>query len=162
MVKEQLLQALADAYEQLITVALQAWQRGEASGASNWGAREVIAHVAGWTVIAGVRLPAIVVGMSPVACVDEAQQALMDDAINAALVTMVGDQSLTTICGLLRRASQGTLQFLQTLDDRYFQPGADVYRYVQEDIDHCMEHRASLLLTQVGPDAGRSAAGETA
>jgi hypothetical protein len=144
MSKEQLVQKLADTYEQVIAVALQTWQRGPDGESRGWGPREIIAHLAGWEIITGVRLPGIVAGMSPVACADREQQALMDDAINAALVHMVGDQSLAIICGLLRQAYQSTLALLQTLDGHHFQPGASVSAYVQESIDHCLEHQAQL------------------
>lgn len=144
MSKEQLVQELADTYEQAIVLALQGRQVHPAA----WGAREIIAHLAGWEIITGVRLPGIVAGMSPVACPDRAQQLLMDDAINAALVGMIGDQSLAAICELLRRAYRSTLSVLQTFDDRCFQLDAPVYAYVRESIEHCLEHRGQLLPAQ--------------
>jgi len=149
MSKEQLIQELTDTYEQAIALALQAREVHPDAEAGVWGAREIIAHLAGWETITGVRLPAIANGMSSVACPDRTQQTLMDDAINAAFVGMIGEQSLAVLCELLRRAYRNTLSVLQTLDERFFQPDTPVYAYVRESIDHCMEHRTHWLPVQL-------------
>lgn len=149
MSKEQLLQELADAYEQIIAAATQIWQRGCVGEATGWGPREIIAHIAGWEVITAVRIPGIVAGLPPFELADKAQENAMDDAINAALVTMAGNQSLEVICSILRRAYRRNIEFLRTLDDRFFQPGDYVYRSLQEIIDHCSEHRRQLVPAQV-------------
>jgi len=144
MSKDQLLQKMADAYEQMIAAATEASQRGPNGTADAWGPREIIAHIAGWEVMATVRIPKIVAGLPPLEFVDEAQQTVMDDAINAALVAMIGDQSLEAVCGLLRRAYQSNLAFLQTLDDRFFQPGEYVYERSKGVIEHCQEHMEQM------------------
>ena len=89
MSKEQLLQEFADAYEQLIGTATEAAQRGVTRQGDEWGPREIVAHLAGWEVMATVRIPRIVAGMPPAEFADETQQTVMNDAINAAMVTLI-------------------------------------------------------------------------
>jgi len=144
MSKDQLLQKMADAYEQVIAAAAEASQRGPSAQASVWGPREIIAHIAGWEVIGTVRIPKIVAGMPPLEFADEEQQTVMDDAINAALVAMIGDQSLEAVCGILRQAYQSNIEFLKTLDDRFFQPGEYVYERSKGVIEHCQEHMEQM------------------
>jgi hypothetical protein len=134
------LQELADAYERTIAAASESSQHGPTAKADTWGPREIIAHIAGWEVIASVRIPSIVAGLPPLEFADEEQQTVMDDAINAALVTMIGDQSLEAVCGILRRAYQSNIELLKTLDDRFFQPGEYVYERSKGAIEHCQRH----------------------
>src|SRR5215472_9053840 len=98
MSKEQLLQAFAEAYEQVIATAAQAAQRGVTRQGDIWGPRETIAHLAGWEVMATVRIPKIVAGMAPLEFADKAQNTVMNDAINATIVTMAGEQPLEVLC----------------------------------------------------------------
>jgi hypothetical protein len=142
--KAQLLHDLADAYEQLITTATDAAQRGLHQSAA-WGPREIVAHLAGWEVMATVRVPAVVAGMAPLEFDDEAMQAVMNDAINATIVTLAGDQSLDTICAILRQAYQRDIENLRPLDDRFFRPGEYVYERTISVIEHCHEHGQELL-----------------
>ena len=76
MSKAQLLQELVDAYEKLIGTAIEAAQRGVTRQGDTWGPREIVAHLAGWEVMATVRIPRIAAGMSPLEEADEARQAL--------------------------------------------------------------------------------------
>src|SRR6266581_4653766 len=99
MSQEQLLQELADAFEKLIGTASLAAQRGVTRKGDTWGPREIVAHLAGWEVMATVRIPKIAAGMPPFEYADETQQTVMDDAINATIVTMTGNQPLDTVCG---------------------------------------------------------------
>jgi hypothetical protein len=149
MSKKQLLQELAEAYEQVIATALQARQCGSVAGAVAWGPREIIAHMAGWEVIAAVDMPRVVAGMPPLEFADGAQQRALDDAINAALVALLGSQSLEAVCALLRQAYQSNIEFLRTLDERFFLPGAYAYKRWQGTIEHCREHREQLAPAQV-------------
>ena len=144
MSKEQLLQEFADAYEQLIGIATEVAQRG-VTHRDTWGPREIVAHLAGWEVMATVRIPHIVAGMPPLEDTDEARQAVMDDAINATIVTMIGEQSLETVCGLLRQAYQRDVETLKKLDDSFFQPGQYVYERTKSAIEHCQEHGQELV-----------------
>ncbi len=147
MSKDQLLQEFAAAYEQLIETATQAAQRGVARQGDTWGPREVVAHLAGWEVMATVRIPRIVAGMPPAEFADKTQQTVMDDAINAAFITLVGDQPLETLCSMLRQAYRRTVEILSQLDERFFQPGEYVYERTKGVIEHCQEHRQAHLST---------------
>jgi hypothetical protein len=145
MSKEQLLQEFAEAYEQLIETASRAAQRGVTRQANTWGPREIVAHLAGWEVMATVRIPRIVAGMPPAEFADETQQTVMNDAINAAMVTLIGDQPLDTLCGMLRQAYQRNVELLRKLDDTFFQPGEYVYERTKDVTEHCQEHIQVLV-----------------
>ena len=145
MSKEQLLQEMAGAYEKVIQTAAEVAQSGHASEEDEWGPRQIVAHLAGWEVMATVRIPAIVAGMPPLEFADEAQQTVMNDAINATIVAMVGDQSLDAICGILRQAYQRDIEILRKLDDTFFQPGQYVYERTKAVIEHCQEHMEELV-----------------
>src|SRR5579859_7380551 len=99
MSKEQLLQEVAEAFEDLIAVAQDAAQRGLTSQAGAWGPREVVTHLAGWEVIATVHVPKVAAGMPPLfAYADKTQQTVLNEALNATMVTLVADQPLATAC----------------------------------------------------------------
>lgn len=140
MSKEQLLQEFEAAYEQLIGTATQAARHGMARQRDGWGPREVVAHLAGWEVMATVRIPPIVAGMPPLEFPDATQQTVMNDAINTAFVMLVGEQPLETLCGLLRQAYQRNVEILRQVDERRFQPGEYVYERTKGVIEHCQEH----------------------
>ena len=146
MSKEQLLQEFAIAYEKLIGTATEAAQRGVTRQADRWGPRETVAHMAGWEVMATVRIPRIVAGMPPAEFADETQQMIMNDAINAAMVTLIGDQPLDTLCSMLRQAYQRNVELLRKLEDTFFQPGDYVYERTKDVIEHCQEHMQVLVL----------------
>ena len=145
MSKEQLLQELANAFEHLIVTATEAAQRGVTRQGDEWGPREIVAHLAGWEVMATVRVPRIAAGMPPLEEADEARQAVMNDAINATIVTMVGDQPLDIVCGILRQAYQSDIEMLRKLDETFFQPGEYVYERSKAVIEHCQEHSQALV-----------------
>jgi hypothetical protein len=145
MSKEQLLQELAEAFEKLIGTATEVAQRGATRQGDGWGPREVVAHLAGWEVMATVRIPKIAAGMPPLEFADETQQTVMNDAINATIVTMIGEQPLDSVCGLLRQAYQHDVEILRKLDDTFFQPGEYVYERTRSVIEHCQEHSQELL-----------------
>jgi hypothetical protein len=145
MRKEQLLQEFIAAYERLIEAAALTERRGETHQANGWGPREVVAHLAGWEVMATVRIPHIIAGTQPMEFSDAAQAKVMNDAINTAFVTMAGDESLEALCNTLRRAYQRTVEILTPLDDGHFQPGAYVYERTNSVIEHCQEHIAVHL-----------------
>ena len=150
MTKEQLLQALAGAFEEVIQAATEAEERGAARAASGWGPREYVAHLAGWEVMATVRVPKVAAGMPPIELADEAQETVMNDAINATIVTMIGDQSLGTVCGILRQAYQRDVEILLALEDTHFDPGEYVYERTRNVLEHCQEHIGDML----GPSGG--------
>jgi hypothetical protein len=140
MSKERLLQELVAAYERLIAAAALAEQRGETRHADGWGPREVVAHLAGWEVMATVRIPHIIAGTPPMEFSDATQAKVMNDAINTAFVTLSGDQSLEALCDTLRMAYRRTVEVLTPLDESYFQPGRYVYERTESVIEHCQEH----------------------
>lgn len=146
MSKEQLLQDVAEAFERLIATASLAAQNGVMGQGDTWGPREIIAHMTGWEVIATVHIPNVVAGMPPVfGYTDKTQQTVLDDALNAAMVTLVGEQPLDTLCHLLRRAYQRDLEILRKLDESFFQSGQYVYERTKDVIEHCQEHREMLV-----------------
>ncbi|GAC1347786.1 MAG: hypothetical protein NVSMB27_13970 [Ktedonobacteraceae bacterium] len=147
MAKEQLLQEFVEAYEKLIGTAIEAAHRGMTRQGDRWGPREIVAHLAGWEVMATVRIPHITAGMPPLEEADKTRQAVMNDAINATIVTMVGDQPLETVCGLLRQAYQSDVEILRKLDDTFFHPGEYVFERTKSAIEHCQEHMQVLLLS---------------
>lgn len=149
MSKEQLLQAVAEAFEACIATATEAAQRGVIRRGNTWGPRETIAHMAGWEVMASVCIPKIVAGMPPLEYEDETLQTAMDDAINATIVTMIGDQSLATLCGILRQAYQRNIEMLRSLDEKFFQAGEYVYERMNGIIEHCQEHTEQLVRSQL-------------
>ena len=128
MSKEQLLQEFAEAFEKLIGTASLAAQRGVTRQGDRWGPREIVA------------------GMPPLEFADETQQTVMNDAINATMVTMIGEQPLETVCGILRQAYQQDVEILRKLDDTFFQPGEYVYERTKAVIEHCQEHSQELVL----------------
>lgn len=146
MTREQLLQDFADAHETLIAAATEASERGSTPREDRWGPRETVAHMAGWEVMATVRIPHIVSGMPPLEYEDRARQTVMNDAINATIVTMIGNQSLATICDILRQAYQNDIKMLGDLDEKFFQPGEYVYERTQAVIEHCQEHIQALTI----------------
>jgi hypothetical protein len=83
--------------------------------------------------------------MPPLEFADERQATVMNDAINATIVTLAGEQSLAVLCGILRRAYQGTIATITPLDERHYQPGAYVYERTRSVIGHCQEHIAIHL-----------------
>jgi hypothetical protein len=140
MRKEQLLQEFVAAYERLIEAAAFAERRGKTRQADGWGPREVVAHLAGWEVMATVRIPHIITGTPPMEFSDEAQARVMNDAINTAFVTLSDDQSLEELCDILRRVYQCTVKILTPLDDSHFQLGIYIYERTNSVIEHCQEH----------------------
>ena len=150
MPKAQLLQALTDAFEQVIVTATEAGQRGVTRTADRWGPREIVAHLAGWEVMATVRVPKVAAGMPPLEFADETQNDVMNEALNATIVTMIGDQPLEAVCGILRQAYQRDIEMLKGLDERHFQPGEYVYERTRSAIEHCQEHMEQLVAVRAG------------
>ncbi len=144
MTKEQLIQEFAQAYEQLIETATLAAQHEMTQGRDGWGPREIVAHLAGWEVMATVRIPRTVAGTPPAEFTDPTQATMMNDAINAALVTLMGEQPLETLCDMLRQTYQRNVELLRSLDDTFFHPGEYVYERTKAVIEHCQEHREQL------------------
>ncbi len=148
MSKEHLLSALAEAFEDLIAVAEEAAEGGMSSQADAWGPREVLAHLAGWEVIATVHVPQVAAGMSPLfGYEDPTQQRVLNEALNEVFVTLIADHPLQSVCGLLRQAYQRDLAMLRPLDETFFHPGHYVSARTEAAIEHCHEHSEKLLLS---------------
>lgn len=143
--KDQLLGEFAAAYERLIEAAAETERRGGARRGDEWGPREVVAHLAGWEIMANVRIPRIVAGDPPAEFADPRQVDLMNDAVNHAFVTLIGAQPLEALSGALRQAYQRSLAILRGLDERAFQPGEYVYERTLSAIEHCREHTDTHL-----------------
>lgn len=143
MVQEQLLQEAIDAFERLIATAQDTARRGLTRQADTLGPREVVAHLAGWEVLAHARFSQIAVGKPPFEFHETPHIA---DAINAMIITMIGEQSLETLCGLLHQAYRQNIEVLRTLDERFFRSGEYVYERTKSVIEHCQEHIEGLLL----------------
>lgn len=146
MSKEQLLQEFAGAYEELIEKASLEVQRGVTQKQGRWEPREIVGHLAGWEVMASVRIPRIVAGIPPAEFADTTQQTMMNDAINSAMITLIGEQPLETLCDMLRQTYQRNVELLRSLDDRFFQPDEYVYERTKAVIEHCQEHMQELVL----------------
>ena len=142
--KEQLIQKFASAYEQLIEAATLAAQSVTAKGLDGWGPREIVGHMAGWEVMASVRIPRIVAGTPPAEFADPTQATMLNDAINAAFVTLIGEQPLETLCNILRQTYLRNADLLRSLDERFFQSGEYVYERTRGVIEHCQEHMEQL------------------
>lgn len=146
--KDELLHEFTAAYERIIAVATDAAQRGMTAAPDGWGPREIIAHLAGWEMMATVRVPAVAAGMAPLEFPEPAQNRVMNDAINGAFVALAGDQPIEAVCATLRQAYQRDLAFLRTLDNHFFQPGEYVYERTYGVIEHCQEHSETLVPAQ--------------
>jgi periplasmic divalent cation tolerance protein len=142
--KERLLQDLIEAHEQLLSAATDAQQRNISRQRDGWRPREILAHVAGWEAMAVSRIPRVIAGMPPITYASEEQHAAMDDAINATVVTMIGEQPFDAICTIFRKAYQADAQIIRELDEAYVRPGSYVYERTKAAIAHCYEHIHAL------------------
>ncbi|HYU75224.1 MAG TPA: divalent-cation tolerance protein CutA [Ktedonobacteraceae bacterium] len=142
--KEQLLQEMIEAQERLITAATNAQARGVVRQGDTWGPREILAHIAGWEAHAVARIPRIIAGMPPLTYIHDAQHAAADDAVNAAIITVLGDQSFDTVRDILRKTYQRDIQMLRELGDTFFTPGNYVYERIKAAIDHINQHAFEL------------------
>src|SRR5262249_11349575 len=134
------------AFEQVIATALEAGKRGVCMPPGEWGPREYVAHMAGWEIMASVRMPRVVAaGINPPEFDDPIAESIMNDAINAAFTTLTGDQSIEALCDTLRAAYQKTLANLRRFDDHVFQPGEYIYERTKDVIEHCKEHNDDII-----------------
>lgn len=138
--REQLLREFAAAYERLIEAAERAVQSGAAREGERWGPCEVVAHLAGWEIMANTRIPYVLAGGPPAEFTDPRQEAIMNDAINSAFVTLAGEQPLESLAAMLRAAYRRTVALLVGVDPAQFQPGEYGYERTLGVIEHCQEH----------------------
>jgi hypothetical protein len=135
--KERLIHAFDQAHERLLLAATNAVQRGESSSEGEWGPREILAHIAGWGAEATYRLPKVAQGEPPLK--------YDDDAFNAAVIVMIGNQSFEEISTILQRTHERFVQMLQALDEPIFVPGNPVYERLRAVIEHHIEHTQGFM-----------------
>ncbi len=134
--KEELLRQFDTAHDQLLKAATSASTRGITQQGSQWGPREVVAHIVGWSVEATERLPRVIAGEPPLKYDDE--------AFNVAIITVLGDQPFDVVVDMLRQAHQRYMQLLRAQDEKVFEPGHPVFTRIQAVIEHLYEHTRSL------------------
>src|ERR1700730_14378517 len=134
--KKELLQQFEQAHERLALAAIAASARGIAQQGDQWGPREVLAHIVGWSTEATERIPRIIAGEPPLVYDDE--------AFNVAIITVLGDQSFDVVLGMFRRSHRRYIRMLGEKDDAIFVPGHPVYRRIQAVIQHHHDHAQGL------------------
>jgi hypothetical protein len=134
--KEELLRRFEQAHERLASSATAAAARGITQRGEQWGPREVLAHIVGWSAEATERIPRIIAGEPPLKYDDE--------AFNVAIITVLGDQSFDVVLDLFRQTHLRYIQMLGAQDKAVFVPGHPVYRRIQAVIEHHYEHAQGL------------------
>jgi len=108
------------------------------------GPREVLAHIAGWAAEATMRIPQVIAGSPPLIYTDAAQHAAVDDAFNAAVILMLGNQSFEQVSSILQESHQHFNNMFQAQDEKLFVPGSYVYERLKLVIDHHLQHAQEL------------------
>lgn len=134
--KEELLRQFENAHEQLVLAATAASSRGITQRGEQWGPREVLAHIVGWSTEATERIPRIVAGEPPLVYDNE--------AFNVAIITVLGDQPFDVVLDMFRRSHRRYVQMLKAQEEAVFVPGHPVYRRIQAVIEHHQEHAQGL------------------
>jgi hypothetical protein len=104
----------------------------------------VLAHVAGWAAQATVHIPQVLAGMPPLAYASEAQHEAFDDTFNAAMIAVLGDQSLEEVLTIMGHTHQRFVAMLRALDSGYFVPDNYMYERMKRVIDHHIFHAQEL------------------
>ena len=76
-----------------------------------------LAHIAGWAAEATVRIPQVVAGSAPVVYADGAQHGAINDAFNAAVIMIAGNQSFDQVSAIMQQTHQRFVHILQAQDD---------------------------------------------
>ena len=126
-----MLHAFAEAHEELLSSAINAVKRG-ASSESNWGPREILAHIAAWEAEALQRIPLLAAG-APGKTYDT-------DEFNAAAIAALGKQTFQQVEHTLRQTHQRLVHFLDTLEENAFTPEGCAYEWVAALTSHSREH----------------------
>jgi len=142
--KEQIIQAFDEAYEKLITATIRATEQGAATQSDKWGPREILAHIVGWAAQATEILPQIIAGLPTQTYASDSQHNAIDEAFNAAYITLLGDQSFEQVLSLAHRSHQRFVQMLKAQNESIFVPGNYVYERMKRVIDHHLEHAQEL------------------
>jgi hypothetical protein len=142
--KEQLIRAFDAAYDKLLATAVAAVERGSVLQEGEWGPREVLAHIAGWAAEATVRIPQVIAGSPPVVYTDPVQHSAIDNAFNAAIIILAGNQSFDQVAAIMQQTHQRFVHMLQAQDEGIFVPGNYVYERVLAVIRHHLQHAQEL------------------
>ena len=134
--KEQLLREFNTAHERLVTAAKAAHARGITMRGEQWGPREILAHIVGWSVEGTERIPRIIAGEPPLKYDDE--------AFNVAIITVLGGQSFDRVLDMFQQTYQRYISMLKEQDDAIFVPEHPVDRRLQAVIQHHYEHAQGL------------------
>ncbi len=100
------------------------------------GPREILAHVVGWEVVAMACLPRLLPS--------EALAPLTYDALNLAMVTLIGDQPIEVFRDMLSQAHERFLRMSEVQEDTSFVPGHPIYGRTKAAVGHCLEHVQEL------------------
>jgi hypothetical protein len=131
--RSQLLDSLNEAHERLVTAAMDAAGRGMKDP---WGPREILAHVVGWEAMSIARLPRLLAGEPPLTYDEQ--------AVNIAMVTLIGDQPIEVFRTLLSQVHQRFVQMPEVQDEASFVPGHPIYERAKRAIAHSLEHVQEL------------------
>jgi hypothetical protein len=143
MTSEQLIQDFDDAYERLIEAATTV-ERERIVYENAWGPREVLAHIVGWAAQAIEFIPQVLAGQLPQAYISELQHAAIDDAFNAAFITLLGNQPFEQMLTSARQTHEHFIELLRAQDETIFVPGNYVYERMKRIIDHYRQHAQEL------------------
>ena len=144
LLKEHLIRAFDAAYDELLAAAVAAVERESVLQEGEWGPREVLIHSAGWAAEATVRIPQVIAGSPPVVYADDAQHDAIDDAFNAAVIVIAGNQSFDQVFAIMQQTHQRFVHMLQAQDESIFVPGNYVYERVLAVILHHLQHAQEL------------------
>ena len=142
--KEQIIQAFDEAYEKLIAAATRATEQSSATQNSEWGPREILAHIAGWAAQATAILPQIIAGLPTPTYGSNQQHNAIDEAFNEAFIALIGKQSFEQVLTITHQTHQRFVQMLKAQDESIFVSGNYVYERMKRVIDHHLEHAQEL------------------
>ncbi len=142
--KEQIIQAFDQAYEQLIAAATTAEAQGTKMQGSEWRPREILGHIVGWAAQATAFLPQVIAGLPSQTYASDLQHNAIDEAFNAAFITLIENQSFEQVLTLAHKTHQCFMQMLREQDESIFVPGNAVHERMKRVIDHHLEHAQEL------------------
>lgn len=139
-----IIRAFDAVYDELLAVAVAVVEQGIVFQQGEWGPREVLIHIAGWATEATVRIPQVIADSPPVVYADDTQHGVIDDAFNAAVIIIAGNQSFDQVSALMQQTHQRFVHMLQAQDESIFVPGNYVYERVLVVIRHHLQHSQEL------------------
>ena len=142
--KAHLIQTFDEAYQKLIAAATKATGQDRQAQGNEWGPREMLAHIVGWAAQATEFLPQIPAGLPAQTYASELQHTAIDEAFNAAFITILGNQSFEQVLTLAHQTHQRFVQMLREQDEDIFVPDNPVYERMKRVIDHHLQHAQEL------------------